>query len=149
MEDIYVDQAFRTVGFGDRVITSSYTPHGIRCIDSQYCKLILNLHRNIKNVFHINRRKAIFSSVNTRKVEESYDYYTFYDKIEMSQCNGYLEIRIEWDNGEIGDFFYGTTPTFDLKTKNINPKQLKKEIKNNPHLHKMIKDNLLSNINTR
>jgi hypothetical protein len=140
----YIDQS-PTSGV---YVGSAYTPWGVRKIDSQFCMLIQNIHNKIKRVYHINRRKAESTNIKTRKVEEGYDYFTYYEPIEQSELNRwpYCEMRIEWEYGKYHDFYYAKAPVFDLKTGNIDPEQLRKQIKECPHLHVMIKENLLLNL---
>lgn len=141
VQSYYVDQTPI-----DSAIQSYYTSYGIKCIDSQFCQLILNLHRKIKQVYAIRRRQEeSFCNIKTREVHLG-PYRTYYDPIDLSECNGYIEIRIEWENGFYHDFQYSRTPMFDLKTRNTNPIQLKKAIKECPNLHVNIKENLLDNL---
>jgi hypothetical protein len=143
IQNYYIDQSLKNGG----VVSSVYTPHGIKAIDSQFCQLILNIHNKVKQVYRINRRKyEDFCEIKTREVHMSFHYKTFYDPIEKSSCNGYFEIRLEWDNGHYYDFLYGRTPVFDSVTGNTNPEQLRKAIKECPNLHVMIKENLLGNL---
>jgi hypothetical protein len=138
VEDYYVDQSPK----GGNVVSSVYTPHGIKAIDSQYCALIMNLHREIKQVYRIARRKSQYSNIKTRKVEEFSIYHTYYDPIDLSEHTGYGEIRIEWEGGIYRDFYYGKTPKFNLKTRNTDPELLKQSIIECPNLHTKIKENL-------
>ena len=40
----YTDQGIYVSEFGDRRVTTAYTTYGIRCIDSNYCERIKNIH---------------------------------------------------------------------------------------------------------
>lgn len=143
IEDWYVDQSPK----GGAFISSIYTPHGIKQIDSQYCNLIQNINNKIKQVYRIARRPTVYSVIKTREVKEMYlSHQTYYDPIELSDHNGYGEIRIEWETGFHYDFYYGTTPLFDVKSGKVDPDQLRMSIKNCPNLHVMIKENLLLNL---
>jgi len=39
-QDYYVDQAYHNISFGDRTVTSFFTPHGINEIDTWFSKQI-------------------------------------------------------------------------------------------------------------
>ena len=140
IESYYVDQAMSS-----GIVFSSYTPYGIRCIDSQYGHLIRNVNNKVKQLFAINRREEDCISVRTGEKYKG-RIKTFYDPIELNHKGGY-EVRVVWENGDQCDFFYGDKPVFDIDTKKSNPDQLHKSIKNNVHLHVMIKENLLHNLN--
>jgi hypothetical protein len=143
--DWYIDQSMFSTNIGDRNISSAYTPWGIGAIDGQYCALIRNLNFKVKQLCAINRRKyEDFCNIKTREVHMSFHYKTFYDPIELS--DRYCEVRVEWENGDVRDFFYGDKPVFDVETRRTNPEQLRKEIIDNPHLHVKIKENLLLNL---
>lgn len=146
IESYYVDQSIYSTQIGYRSITSAYTPWGISKIDAQYGYLIRAINSKVKQLYAINRRPAQYSDIKNREVHESYHYYTFYDTIELS--DSYCEVRVEWENGQIADFFYGSKPVFDIKTRKTNPEQLRKEIIDNPHLHVKIKENLISNLDS-
>lgn len=145
IEDYYVDQAFFALRTPGLQYSSGYTPYGIKCIDSNYCELIKNLHSKIKNIYEINRRKEIKISPRDGKPYES-GYETFYDPCEITEGNGTLGIRVEWENGSVHDFKHGDKPVFDKEARNITPEQLRKSIKENINLHVQIKENLLSNL---
>lgn len=140
VESYYVDQAVN-----NGVIYSFYTFHGIHCIDSEYSNLIRNINEKVKRIYLINRKKSQCSDIKTRELFEFHNYYTWYDSVELSN-HRLNEIRIEWENGFICDFTYIIIPKFDLITRKTNPELLRKEIKENPHLHNKIKENLLENL---
>lgn len=100
IQNYYVDQSPK-----NGIVSCVYTSYGIKAIDSQFCQLILNIHNKVKQVYSINRRpEELFTEIKTRNVVTGC-YKTFYDPIEKSSCNGYGEIRVEWDNGHYYDFF--------------------------------------------
>jgi len=138
INNYYVDQSVYR-----GIISSAYTPYGIKCIDSQYSILIRNIDSKVKQLYAINRREHQEISPRTGKLYNA-GYKTFYDPIPLD--DNYCEVRVEWENGTTHDFFYGDKPVFDINTRKSNPEQLKKEIKVNPHLHLMIKENLLLNL---
>jgi len=146
-DKIYIDQSIFITDVADRRISSAYTAYGIQCIDSQYIHLIRNMQYKVKQLYKIDRRVSTYCDIKTRKVHEMYlSYHTYYDPIELDYRWG--DVRVEWENGNIVDFHYGDQPVFDIKTRRSNPDQLRKEIIDNPHLHIMIKENLLSNLNS-
>ena len=145
IRDWYIDQSMSSTNIGFRNISSAYTPWGIGAIDSQYSALIRNVNFKVKQLYAINRRVSTYCDIKTRKVHEMYlAYHTYYDPIELN--DKYCEVRVEWENGEIRDFLYGDRPVFDVKTRKSNPEQLRKSIKENLHLHVMIKENLILNL---
>lgn len=147
-EDYYLDQSMKSARYGDRIIGSAYTPYGIKCIDSQYSSLILNLNLEVKQIYNIDRRPIKGCHIKTKKEYESF-YDTFYDPIDIDG-KGYTGygLKIEWVNGRTKEFFYGNRPKFDINTRKTDPIQLRQEIIDNPHLHVKIKENLLSNLET-
>lgn len=145
-DKIYIDQSIFITDVADRRISSAYTAYGIQCIDSQYGHLIRNMQSKVKQLYKIDRRKPKYCDIKTRKEYEMYSYHTYYDPIELDYRCG--DVRVEWENGHVVDFHYGDQPVFDIRTRKTNPDQLRKEILDNPHLHIMIKENLLSNINS-
>ena len=147
VQSYYVDQAIHHSTYGYRSITSAYTPWGISKIDEQYCTLIRNMHFKVKQLYAINRRVSTYCDIKTRQEHEVYlGYHTYYDPIELN--DRYCEVRVEWENGHIHDFFYGNKPVFDINTRKTNPEQLRKEIIDNPHLHVKIKENLVGNLDS-
>lgn len=142
VESYYVDQSMRN-GAG---VFSAYLPYGIRCIDSDYCNLIRNINEEIKQIHSIVRRKLQCSDIKTRELFEFFNYYTWYEPIELNGRSNGHGIVVEWENGNKHEFIYGGIPKFDLKTRKSDPEQLRKEIKENPHLHNKIKENLLGNL---
>lgn len=140
VEDYYYDQSPI-----NSIVSSLYTSHGIKCIDSEYCTLIMNMDLKVKQVYAINRRtETLISKFNLKEYESSYK--TFYDPIELNKGYGTIGVRVEWENGDTYDFNYGDRPLFDNKTNKTDPNQLISSIKENPHLHTKIKENLISNI---
>lgn len=146
IDSFYVDVSMQSVDYGDRNITCIYTTYGIKCIDSQYCRLIQNLNVKVKQLYRINRRHAEYSNIKTKEIHKGIEHFTYYDKIELDQ--NYCEVRVEWENGQTHDFFYGNKPKFDISTRKIDSDLLKNEIIENCHLHIKIKENLISNLET-
>lgn len=146
IESYYVDQSIycTKVDYGKDLV-SAFTPYGIKCLDSEYSKLIRNINEKVKRIYLINRKKSQCSDIKTRELFIFYNYYTWYDLVELSN-DRLNKIRIEWENGFIYDFMYVTIPNFDLVTRKTNPELLRKEVKENPHLHNKIKENLLLNL---
>jgi hypothetical protein len=137
IEDYYTDQSIYCADIGDRRITSAYTPWGIKCIDSQYSILIQKMDIPVKEVYAMDR-------VSTGWYLQFKEEYT---PIPLdSEIGGPICVRVEWIDGTIKDFFYHDRPIFDIKTRKVNVEWLKSNIKKNPHLHVMIKENLLDNI---
>lgn len=141
IESYYIDQAMR----GGSLVFSAYTPYGIRQIDSQYCTLIRNINCKVAQLYAIKRRRYEYlCNIKTREVSMSPTLGTFYDPINFD--GEYYEVRVLWENGHQHDFYYGNKVVFDPITRKTNPEQLKVCIKNNPHLHVKIKENLLENL---
>lgn len=140
--DLYVDQS----PSGGGKVSSVYTPHGVRCIESEYTSLILNIGKKIKNVYKIDRRQIEYSCLGTRKVDTSYDFHTFYDKVNLGE-KFYSDVRIVWGEGNYKDFFY-ISPSLVDNTE-VDIQKLTKSIVQNPNLHVLIKENLLHNIQKR
>lgn len=139
----YTDQAGKSCLFGDRRISSFYTPYGISQIDSEYCNRIRNINNPVDEIFAIDRRREYVDGKYGRYLG---NYDTYYDPIEVGDRgvgNGILVKYSGWDVKYKYDFIH---PIFLKTTKKEDPKALKKEILNNPHLHKDIKDNLLLNL---
>jgi len=145
-EDYYVDQASTSYNIYDRNISSNYTSYGIQILDSQYSKLIRNIDEKIVELYHRARRKAQHSNIKTKKVEESYHYYTYYNPIKPEDFNGWIDIKVVWENGNSYEFLYTPLPKINPKTWKFDRRDLKKHITNNPHLHPKIKENLLANL---
>jgi hypothetical protein len=159
MDDLYIDQNIN----GYRLTTSAYTPHGIKCMDSEYCHRILNIGRPVKAVLSIERNKHGYDYYNDYEpLDLSKDITSYYEKLkfvyddeplvipQVSNSNPEsLKERRNFDNsfGEDRTYSY-THPKYFVEYQGENPKLLEKEIKDNPHLHRMIKDNLLSNLKT-
>lgn len=146
IESVYVDQAGTSSAYGGRRISSFYTPYGIKCIDTNFAARIQNIDQNIKGLYQINRVKKKFIG-RDGKEHESMNYETVYDQIPLNKIQqGTLGIRVVWENGAMRDFTNGDNfPTQFIKGKE-DPIALKEDIKKNPHLHKVIKKNLLGNL---
>lgn len=143
MEIDYTDQAIGRARYGYRTITSAYTEYGIHCMDGEYCKRIINIQMNLTVVaqYAINRR-PMYVDGNYRS-----DYKTFYDECPLGEpCQGQGGMKIVLSNGREQEYSY-TKPVFD-KNGREDILILRKEISKNAHLHKDIKNNLLSNLNS-
>jgi hypothetical protein len=146
----YTDQGWRSTSYSDRRITSAYTPYGIKCMDSDYCSLIMNIHNPIKGLYLIHRRRKTY--IDYKGVEqEGMTYETVYPELPLD--HKYTnETRVIWKTPygeEKHDFFYEVHPKINPKTRKISLRRLKADIKANPHLHQDIKDNLLLNLKNR
>ncbi len=148
----YTDQAFSSICFGDRRITSAYTPYGIQCIDSNFCARIINMNNKVHKVYQINRRPRLFKGKDGN-MYESMNYDTFYDEVDLfNEQKGTFGVKVEWiskDNFiDSREFKHGDEiPKFNKKTMKEDKKTILKDIKNCVHLHKDIKDNLINNLN--
>lgn len=139
----YTDQGGSCIEFYDRRMQSFYTPYGIQQIESNFIARIKNIHNQIKNIYNIDRVKATYM-----------EYKTVYNEISLKDYvkkKSSREIRVIWidmdGRKETHDFVNGDErPIVDLKTKKEDPDSLIKQIKNNPHFHKDIKNNLLGNL---
>ena len=62
MDKMYVDQSMKNSQYGDRNLFSAYTPYGIKQIDSEFAKRIMEgdepkeLREDIKENPHLHRR---------------------------------------------------------------------------------------------
>ncbi len=148
----YTDQSMRATRFYDRVITSAYTPYGIKCMDSDFIARIMNINNPVENIFEIARRHPIKINVHNGKEYESMYYETYYDKLELKNqqrayCHG---LRVVWrqsrGNVYTRDFFYEVIPRFSVRTRKESKFRIACDIRNNHHLHQDIKDNLLYNL---
>ena len=149
IDEIYFDQASTRTNFGGRSIFGAYTPHGIKCIESQYIALIQHMDEKVKEVCGIRRAPEIKISPRTGKEYESMDYIEYYEPVEMDKGTGMLGVRVEWRHGDVYSFYYGKRPKFGKTTHKTSPAQLIKDIQKNPHLHDTIKENLIGNIKSR
>lgn len=132
INNIYIDQCgLQSTHVADRVFSHAYTPMGIRQIESNYVYRIRNVDVPIKTC--LKRRDCM-----------KIDYY----EVDITECNGYNEITIEWENGNRHSFNIGNNSPKNVSadTRMECPDSLREEIQNNPHLHARIKDNLLQNL---
>jgi len=144
---IYRDQAMFGVSQPGFHMLSAYTPEGIKRIDSQYVHLILNSHKTIKQIYWLDRRGAKSCDVKTRKESTScLRCYDFWEPISLAEAGEYDTLKVEWEGGYSHVFHYYRMPKVNLKTQKICVVDLRKSIRTNPHLHQVIKDNLLSNL---
>lgn len=144
IRDYYVDQASFGLSVPGLHYFGSYTPQGIRILDEEYSNLIKNLNIEVKEVFAINRCREICVNSKTGETFEG-KYKTYYDPIPIDEKRG-AETRVVWENNVTFDFLQGEKPVFDSKTRKTNPEHLRQSIKKNPHLHTVIKENLLQNL---
>jgi hypothetical protein len=151
-DEVYTDQSMRDAAFGYRRVSSAYTPSGIKSIDSQYTSMILYVNEEIEQVFSIDRRFSEYCHIKTREVIQSLDCHTWYVPIEFGswKMHGY-GISIKWKCGYQKDFLYNVSMDIfgliDADTRKIRPDKLAEHIVANPHLHVVIKDNLIKNLN--
>ena len=140
-DEYYIDQSFINGCF----ISSCYTSYGIKCIDSQYAFLIMNMHR-CGTLYTIERNveKYIWKGIEC----EGTQYIETYKTIDLNDKKRGMNfgVRVIYDNGNQKDFFYGQKPIFDTETRKIDIEQLINDIKADVHLHVKIKENLLENI---
>lgn len=146
----YRDQSMSQSRFYDRVITSAYTPYGVRCMDSDFIARIMNINNPVKGIYNIDRRRPILVNKWGKEYEGRMD--TFYDEIDIrAQQRGYgFGLRVIWEQpmGHLytKDFFYRVVPRFSVRTRKESKFRIACDIRNNPHLHQDIKDNLLYNL---
>ena len=142
----YSDQAVYINEFGDRRITSFWTSYGIKCIDSQFCRRIQNINVEVDKISNIDRVKETYIGRDGKEHEYYLKYKTVYVEKKIGEPEvGYGE-RVLWKNGTQYDFVYDDMCKFDPLTRKENPNELRKEILDNPHLHKDIKENLIYNL---
>lgn len=118
-DEIYTDQAIRApMKYGDRSLFSAWLPYGLRCIDGEHCARIMNLHAKVLSAEYEIRGPRNYVTDN---------------------------LIVRWDNGGYHRFCYTRVEhIFDNKADDAD--KLEQEIVNNPHLHQVIKDNLLGNL---
>jgi hypothetical protein len=124
-DEIYVDQAMYLSTYGDRQFFSAFTPHGIRKLDEEYGVRIRNINNKIVSVEH-----------------EKYKY------LGKDNIRNHIFL-ITWKNDHTYRFAYSEVAFHTMniiKTLTDDAKLLKKDIEDNPHLHKLIKKNLLLNL---
>lgn len=154
-EEIYVDQSSNYSEFYDRAVFSSYTPYGIKCIDSEFCSRIQNIDSRIVKIVYIAVERMLskdswLSKADIEKYKDLKSELTIEDLIENKWGGWGNELRITWENGNTREFFYWDAPmVIDIETGKENPVILREHILKNPHLHQEIKDNLISNLDSR
>lgn len=147
MEIDYTDQSIYSNTYGDRRFTSAFTPYGIKCMDSHYCNRIMNLKNPVDKIYNINRVKDTFIGLDGKEYESRIHYKTVYDEVEVGQPSCGYGIRVVRKDGSRYDYtYYEAMPKFSPNTRMEDPKELRKSIMDNVHLHKDIKENLLSNL---
>lgn len=144
----YSDQARSSVTFYDRRIDSSYTEHGIHCIDAQYCHRIRNIHNRIAKIINIPIERMLTKGDTYLKEAQNLKAEISIDDFINKRWGGWgNELRITWEDGTTHEFFYwDKVIIIDPETGREDPKSLEKDIKTNPHLHQDIKNNLLENL---
>lgn len=155
-DDIYIDQAMRNSNLGGgRRFFCAYTPHGVACIDTNFCIRIQNVKNKIKSISRIDRIKDKFIGTDGKEYESCMKYVDDLVLVDFEEWNkrrwGY-EVEVIWETETGGEnkhrFVHGDErPTYDIKTQKEDANTLIKDIKKNPHLHKEIKKNLLENLN--
>lgn len=168
IEDYYVDCAGSSIVVGDRRITNFFTPYGIKCLDSEYSRRIRNINKPVVKLIKVDRNPHYFdgsyrshwwddyTELPLNEDFHSYDRAAFIHdeswhfreledkRTEKAKSNGYQYQQFEL----IHSLYTYTHPTYSAKHKGEDPKALRKEIKENPHLHPKIKENLLHNLKT-
>ncbi len=169
MEDYYYDCSGENDVYGDRRFISLYTSYGIKCIDSEYSRRIQNIGKPVLRLIKINRthhyedgtyRSQWWDDYTDMSLDEDFKSY---DRSMFIHDEGSVFIELEDKRTEYGkknnipyqqfvhivkEYCY-THPTYSAKHKGEDPKALRKEIRENPHLHKKIKQNLLGNLKNR
>ena len=153
------------------IVTSFYTSHGIKCIDSEYVHRIMNIRRTVKRIIQIDRRHHYeskdggyrsnywddYTEIPLDKDYRVFDHAAFiyddYDPFVMSKITVELErlksLNLPYQEKIlIAKSYSFTKPIYSHIHKGEDPEVLRKEIKTNPHLHKDIKKNLLGNLKT-
>lgn len=147
MEGVYLDQAMKRSRYGDRMVSSAFTPHGIRQIDSEYGIRIRNINNKVKSIYNCRRENG--KRYHKGVITEAYlEYWDVQDETWLNHYNS-DRIRVVWENGDDCILTY-TEPyklKFNIKTRTESVRSLRSAITNNPHLHDVIKDNLLLNLN--
>ncbi len=169
MEHLYYDCNVNNRTF----ISSSFTPHGIHCIDTEYCRRIQNICKPVLKLIKIERKPHYRDGEYESDFWDEYtelsldeDYHN-YDRIVFihNQNNPYIKMPTpeyvveffkKYPNSKsifnyqtqsiIETEYCYTYPTYLASHKGENPENLKKEIEENTHLHKLIKENLLDNL---
>jgi len=143
VDSYYVDQTM----YSTSISFSAYTPYGIKCIDSQYIFLIMNMHQ-CGTLYTIERNREKYIDWRGIECVSPGKYIETYKPVTPEYKSRYagFGFRVVYDNGIYKDFFYGKGPMFDPETRKINIQQLIYDIKDDVHLHVKIKENLLENI---
>jgi hypothetical protein len=128
MEIFYRDQAgTRRTTVYDRTISSTYLPHGIHMMDAEFANRILNIKNPVTRIQtgdHWAGKEA--SDI---RPEQHNLYHSF---LFVTTQTGFCKYSF-------------TRPRFDEQGLE-DPNALRKEIQDNPHLHDVIKENLLQNL---
>lgn len=156
MDRLHVDQAPYRSQYADRDFMSCYTPHGIRQIEGQYCRRIMNINRRIAYFINMQRVKGVYKNKRTGEFE---DYYGLYVDVESRIDPAELyapdrrfqslgDLKIVYEGGAECKLHYGVSrwPHYDFITGREDPVRLREEIVTEPHLHDKIKENLLQNL---
>lgn len=119
MDEMYIDQAMENSGF----VFAAYTPWGIKQIDSDFCRRIQNIERDPKEI-----RRSILTNYLDEKKRINKDTFI----LKRDKLGWIRRFRAE--------------SLINLAHIGEDPKKLKDEILDNPHLHTGIKQNLIENL---
>lgn len=148
-ERFNLDQDIQKSTFLDRTIISSYTLHGLKIIESNLIERIINSKYKISKLYNI-IRKPYYNGKEPISSEQLSvcEYKTVYIETNKDNIDMSFGIRIQWENDNIKDFTIGGRDTIPKINDNgyDDFNELKKDIKNNKNLNKIIKDNLLENL---
>jgi hypothetical protein len=159
---IYYDCAPTTGGY----VSSAWTSHGIRCIDSEFSRRIQNINRPVLKLILVERKPHYFNGnyksdywddytelpldkdfYNYDRVAFVHEDYKLYRELEDVRTDKAKANGIQYQQFQLMHTIYTyTRPTYSTKHKGEDPKALEKEIKNHPNLHEDIKMNLLTNL---
>lgn len=164
IENLYYDCSPTVGGY----VSSTWTEHGIRCIDSEFCRRIQNINKPVLKLILVERNPHYFNGNYTSGYWDDYtelpldkDFYS-HDRVAFIHDDSqlYRELKdtrsdkaksngIQYQQFELLHFVYTYThPTYSAEHRGEDPKALANEIENHPSLHKVIKKNLLDNLKT-
>ena len=179
IDDLYYDQSRHDSTYGDRRITSAWTPYGLRTIDGEFGRRIRNIMDPVTRLIKVKRTPHYTSAMNGYSVPYHSDYWDEYTELPLDQdfhsfdrCvfihddnDPYYKIR--WDaktqaeharkivlgrpvqtHQVCATIYTYTHPTYSAKHRGEDPKALRKEIKECINLHYLIRENLLSNLDS-
>ena len=171
-QDWYYDYSFYSIDYGDRRFSSGWTPHGINCIDAEYCRRIQNLGKPVLKLIKVDRVAHYKDGTYSDRYWDDYtelpldeDFYS-YDRVCFDYTGRpFVDLPIpenidKWrgkyldaDGNPIyqkircitTEYTY-THPTYSAKHHGEDPEMLRDEIVKIPNLHPKIKENLLGNL---